>query len=254
MKIEICTQSYSWFKRQWWQLSSIHNQLQPDKHEIVYAMNLFAADPYYDMAIDMAKLFSQPGLEIKLKMWNDEQIYGYRGNIRNSDWSRVDNDTDWLIYLDPDIVLSHDWLDRWARWVEKDDHRGRVISLQRHMVPREIADAAVAAEQYDRPITDIERKLGVEHVRGRGSTVGAGYFQALHWPTAREQNVSSYCESHYDYFMFDTAKNKGRMYRTFSEKAIRKLLGVKRVHRLGAIYHMEHVRREDPDWLQRGCL
>jgi len=236
MKLLITTQSYSYFKRQWWQLSSIINQI-PIKRgrlpDVTYRIHLFNGDPNIGLAHKMIDVFS-PLINLDPILWVDKNQYAHRGNTRNKD-IKDSTKYDAILFLDPDIILHQELLARLKYFYSNADS---LVALGRTSVNN--AETLITNESYDKPIENIMDKINDNEINPFRSARGAGFFQYITTNLLKEKNITTYCRAVRDKSIFDPVH-----YGTYSEQVFRKNVGkIIFGDKLSRVWHMEHERHK----------
>lgn len=233
MKLLISTQSYSWFKRQWWQLSSIVEQKDSSNltlPEVVYRIHLFKQDPNIEFARKMISIFDK-FINFDIIEWANKEKFSSRSNTRNIDILSSYN-YDGVLFLDPDIILHSELLAKLSYYKDTE----HLITCGRKNIPNSIK--LVNQESYIEPIRDLYNKINDRESSPILSKLGAGFFQFASVVALNKFNITNYCSEPIDRSIFNTAK-----FLTHSEVVFRKKFGhVKFGDMLTRVWHMEHTR------------
>jgi hypothetical protein len=254
MRIEICTHNWRFHRRQWWQLSSIAQQIDPP--EIINTLNFWKEEEpeYEQIRYEMIRTFDNK-VTMNTRYWTDPG-FQYRYNVRTHD---LQNTTaDWLLWTDPDILFHPHFFRKLARKLETYKHEGKVLSVRRISV--ENGNELIDSQDYreGRVVENAVEKTGLYHAENGGSTVGAGYFQLINVQSLRERGITEYPnspgEASGDRSLWEWKSKHKPLYRTYSDKAFRKLVGRRKFNFKCPIYHLEHYRRGEKEFENYGCF
>lgn len=241
MKLLIGTQAYSFFKRQWWQLTSIANQIAlsdcavPD---VTYRIHYFKDDRNIEILERMLKVFS-PIINIEPILWYDKERFSLRAIVRSEDVKlSLREDYDSLLFLDPDIVLHPEVLARLSKYYNVCDS---VVACGRVSVFH--AEKLIAKEDYTKPIDDLLLKINDPSIRPLPSDRGAGFFQYVTTKALIDNNVTTYSDRKNDRSIFDPTKFSTRSEQTFRRNVGNVIFG----EHLTRVWHMEHSRHQEFD-------
>lgn len=262
MRWLVCTASYRWHKRLRWQWSSLLRQVGSHVPHIRYRVHV---SPRMDRHIGewhkIRDSHKSENIELEEVEWKTES-FGERYNIRTNDLHAIRNE-DWIVWLDPDIVLHDDFCSELSRLMATDlSGCKQVLSVGRW--DRDYIDAcsklsrinfANASRYSDNPnpyaIPSVTEILGA-YDRANRSTLAAGYFQAVRCEEIRKRGIETYGKAADRNFLPGHLRPK-RMYRTFSEKYFRRIFGIRSLRDLPALWHLTHPRRGDIDWDEEAC-
>lgn len=239
---------YSCQRRWWWMLSSLMEQ-EGDIPTISIQMDTHKNDPFYKYNERILRTFSHR-LDIKNNIWESSD-YGKRGLIRNQNIIKCDPDTDWILFVDADLVFAKNFFSVLRNQLDEFLGVERCLATYRYTMHPEVGDKLIDSEEYvDRPIHNTEGKVSsvpYYWLGRRKRTVGAGYFQMADLKKLRERGLS-YVDRSRDRSVFDPKGNKFRTDQIFRKKCG----GVLKID-VSNIWHLNHYRRRDPEFDENIC-
>jgi hypothetical protein len=249
MIVQINTVCWQWWKRLSWCLSSLCEQ-RDSRTAFQVRVNICTATDAFagDLGAMVRKTFDGM-LSIDWIDWADTDAFAFRNNLRNRDLAEVTGDLDWILWLDPDILL-HPNFGKCCEMLDHYPHNGRVLSMCRAMPDVELCNALVADHDYAKPVPSPFQKFNIDAELGRGSTVGAGYFQLVNYASLIKRGIRKYAEITRDASVY----LREQKYHTTAEKTFRSACGgVRRLRGFPPLIHVEHYRGNDPRFDPKGC-
>lgn len=250
-RILITCQSYGWFKRHYWQLSSILEQVG-DIPPIRIRIHTWYLDPFLKLGQDMIVKFRALGLDIEQLKWDsdteDEEGFAYRSNIRTWDYNNLPDDCEWLLFTDPDMVYHPQFFETFKINIDKMSTFEKCIAICREMC--EVPDKVIDAENYNEPIKDVIEKIKgynqnpkrIDTKKASPSSLGVGFFQLLHIPRIKELGITNYGTINADKNIHHPKRSH---FRTFSDKSVRKTFGILGTRLFRPVYHLNHSKKRD---------
>lgn len=245
--IEIHSLVYSYFKRYWWQLSSIANQVPCEGTPVPHircVASVSPDDPFKDWQ-DKTKAAFTGKIDYKQHDWTDSETFARRGWVR--DYFLQNSTAEWIIYNDADVAYDPQFFAHLSKFLQGWAGDPRPVGTWRNTMGFKEGYEIIDTEDYIAPVVDPTGKLaGICNKKSKGGKIcAAGFFQLIHVPSVRKLGVT-YTDGAYDNDIF-----KAR-YNTPSDIVFRKKVGGFRAfQQCKPSYHINHYRKGDEchiDW------
>lgn len=259
MEIGVYAMVLGFQKRCLWQVSSLVQQ-QPWNGQAVpqlrYVASVSRRDLHWEWNDRLVRTFRSTGI-FSLDEWPaDDERYGRRGHIRTHNLRTCPYE--WAVFVDADVVYHPQF---WAQLASKlPAHAGcpKVLAAPRMSMSFEDGYGLVDGHSYSDllPVSAAyERTLARRQwPSAHGRISGAGFFQAVHVPAVREHLQRTYGA------VFYCAPTWNRDHNTFatthitrSDRLFRMICGgIVPLPDLLPQVHLNHYRKNDPEWQSKG--
>lgn len=239
--ILIHTYNYGYYKRMFWQLSSLLDQVAYNEFEapyIKYVCSVHKDDPYIEWMDIIKEVFANK-IDLHFDVWDDTNIFSRRGWVR-SKWLK-ECDKEWLIFNDSDMVYDPQYFAHLSTYFPIHKGKTPVIGVPRFTMTEQDGYGLIASAQYDAPIKDSAAKCQAlsPTMSNGGNVCGAGYFQCVDAKAVQALGIN-YVDGRCDTSVF------GGTYKTVSDKAFRyKVKGYVKFRQAKPSYHINHHRKGD---------
>lgn len=243
-------------KRYWWQISSILQQVAHDGWpvpRIRLKMSVTERDPFFHWNERLLEAFDGL-LDLHMDVWPaDDDTYGRRGHIRSRNLQETQ--ADYILFNDGDMIYHPTFFAQLLRELSRPEHLGerRVFATWRMSMSFEDGYKLVDSVEYDRPVEgSFDRMLEVPTWRAaRGRISGAGFFQCVDMEQLHRQMREN---GHEEAWYVEPGWNKDhntfeRNHITRSDRCFRmRCGGIVPLPDLPAQYHLNHYRKDKPEW------
>lgn len=232
---------YAYYKRYFWQLSSLLEQIPCDGSpvpDIKIVCSVHKDDPYFEWTEIIKETFGDK-LNFQFDVWEDEKTFARRGWVRDK-WLKA-CDTEWLIFNDGDMTYDPQFFAHLATVLPANKGKTQVIGTPRYTMSIEDGYKLVDSETYDKPIANAAEKCKVlsPTMSNSGNICGAGFFQCVDAKAVQALGIN-YVDGKHDTSVFSG------VYRTVSDKVFRyKVKGYTKFRHAKPSYHINHKRKSD---------
>jgi hypothetical protein len=219
-------------------LSSLLDQIQMNGTEIVVAVASLK-DNGNPTTEELVSYFNSRGLKVKHTVYEDRERFDYRGLIRNDQIKELDEDTDWVLFADCDMVYDQMFFCELKEKLEAQPKEPALYSTVRWSTHKETTNNFFTDAMLRYP----EHILGCHNYMDkvfsplkRMRSVGAGYFQLV-----KREYITTYVNE---------KKNRDKkMSKSFNPKSDmqfrRSIDNTVTINMEAKQYHLNHDR--DPD-------
>ena len=241
MKIQINTLCFQYWRRFFFCLSSLVEQIEP-KPEISIRINTcLSNDKYGYMQRGTHRIFSKL-LDLQWIDWKPDSGYDIRENIRNRDLAEINNDSDLMLWIDPDQIIDPCHFNYLFNRSNQLIQSKKVMSIARRDIPFDESNGIIKHYSYRRPVNNcLNIALNSNSCCNR-RTIGAGYYQLVSVKTLKENSITKYSEYAPDRSMWTTSRVR---FKTWSDIWFRGKLGVCKLKKCPQVYHLDHLRGND---------
>ena len=236
MKVEIAVQTHNFQRRLCWMLASLLQQDMPRGMSVSAAVACMRGNGEPGTEA-VAEVFNAAGLPVKLQLYDDLEVFQYRGLVRNR--QAAETDADWILFADSDMCYPVDFcraMHKQLRGPFKDSPH--CLHSQRYsteLAPTEALVDDTAAWAYPCVVPAACDRIAA--LPGKLKTnIGAGYMHLANVALLRADHQGKYQLSARGR---DRSWRKGQKAR--SDIQFRRRLGARAVP-LPVQYHIQHRR------------
>ena len=228
MKIEILIQCHNFQRRLCWMLSSLFNQDCVATLVPQVATLAGNGDPNTESIIQM---FNSINFRVKHLIIDDVDKFAYRGCVRNKQVTALDEDTDWVLFTDSDMVYESGFFRELEFLLNTLPSESKIYSVGRFS--SDVDQTNKLVDDYCYPCYFPETDMIKQLCNIPRRNCGAGYFQLV-----RKSDLAGY-------YIAGRAKDKhlfkdGQKAR--SDIQFRKRFGLVKFNMINSQWHLNHVR------------
>jgi len=252
MKIQINTLCFQYWRRFFWCLSSIVEQIRPIPDIKIRVNTCLEMDSYKNIQRGTEKIFRNL-LDIELVDWKRGDGFDVRENVRNKDILNIGKDVDYVLWLDPDQIIHPSHFNFLLNQLPEFDKQNRILSLIRRDISEQNSTKLIEGYKYRKPIENCLSKIEAFPKYKTRGVLGIGYYQLVSTRLLKERNITVYSDYKKDRGMWN--KTMDYIFKTTSDMAFRKKIGVVKIVGTPGVYHLDHVRRKPRlDYFEKACL